>query len=66
MIKFVFSGTEPFEQIVDIPLKDGPNVKSGENWPNVFREEDVVRFHSFIHVYSPWARADKPPGIYGN
>ena len=38
------------------------NVKSGKNWSNCFREEDVGRLRDVIHVYSPGARADNPGG----
>ena len=36
-----FNNAEPFEQIVITPLTEGTIVKSGENWSNAFREEDV-------------------------
>ena len=37
-------------------------MKSGENWSSGLREEDVLRFHGFIPVYSTGARADNPKG----
>ena len=42
MTAILFSGAEPFEQIVNKQSFDRrPHVKSGENWWRGFREEDV-------------------------
>ena len=35
-------------------------MKSDENWSSSFREEEILRFHGFILIYSTGARADNP------
>ena len=34
-------------------------MKSGKYCSSGFREEDIDRFHDFIHVYGPGARVDR-------
>ena len=59
MEAILFIGAEPFEQNDKKKkiLRQKVHVKSGENWSNCFKEEDVSRLHDFMHVYSPGARA---------
>ena len=61
MAAILLAGAEPFEQIVNIPSTEGPMqnmVKIGQAVP----EKTFIRFHDFIPVYSPGARADNPQG----
>ena len=48
MAAILFSGAEPFEQIVNILLTEGPQVKSGENCS--VSEKMFKDFVIFIHV----------------
>ena len=57
MAAIFFSCAEPFEQIGNT-ISTKAHVKSGENCSSSLREEDIEKFHNFIHVYSPVARAD--------
>ena len=41
MAAILFDDAEPFEQSINIPLTEGPQMKSGENWSSGFREEEV-------------------------
>ena len=59
MAAILFSGAEPFEQIINILLTEGPRwnlVKIGQ----AVSEKKRLRFHDLIHVSSPRARADNP------
>ena len=50
----LFNGPEPFKQIVNTFLTEDPT------WILVIIAQAVSELHSFIHVYSPGAKADNP------
>ena len=47
------------------PFDRRPYVKSGKNCARYFRQEDIQRFHDFIHIYSLRAREDYPQNFEG-
>ena len=65
MAAILFNGAEPFEQIVNIFLTEGPMWNLVKTVQAVSKE-DIQRFHDFIYVYSSGARADNPKTFSSN
>ena len=58
----LFNGVEPFEQIVNILLTEGPMWNLVKIVQTV--SEVIFRCHDFIHVHSPGVREDNPQKLW--